>query len=62
MGGSIITTLNPQDLILHYTNQADNIDVANADSTATDIFDESFIAPAGVTIAINASGYLTMTV
>ena len=42
--------------------QSKHIDVANADSTATDIFDESFVAPAGLAIAINASGYLTMTV
>ena len=51
-----------EDLILHYTNQADDLDVATNNGTSVDKFDESFIAPAGLSIQINAAGFLTMTV
>ena len=51
-----------EDLVLHYTNQADDLDVATNNGTSVDIFDESFVAPAGLSISINANGFLVMEV
>ena len=51
-----------EDLILHYTNGADNLSVATNDGTQTDLYDESFVAKRGLTLAVNADGELTTTV
>ena len=51
-----------EDLVLHYTNGADNLSVATNDGTQTDLYDESFVAKRGLTLAVNADGELTTTV
>ncbi len=51
-----------EDLIMTYTNGADDISVSNADATQTDLYDESIIANQGLTFAVNADGELNVTV
>ena len=49
-------------LILHYTNGADNLSVANNDGTQSNLYDESFFSKKGLTFTVNADGELTTTV
>ena len=56
------TGTQKEDLVLHYTNGADNLSVSNNDTEQSDIFDESFVAKRGLTLAVNADGELTTTV
>ena len=56
------TGTQKEDLVLHYTNGADNLSVATNDGTQTDLYDESFVAKRGLTLAVNADGELTTTV
>ena len=51
-----------EDLIMTYTNGADDISVASNDGTQSDLFDESIIANQGLTFAVNADGELNVTV
>ena len=51
-----------EDLILHYTNGADNLSVANNDGTQSNLYDESFFSKKGLTFTVNADGELTTTV
>ena len=51
-----------EDLILHYTNGADNLSVANNDGTQSNLYDESFFSKKGLTFSVNADGELTTTV
>ena len=51
-----------EDLILHYTNGADNLSVANNDGTQPNLYDESFFSKKGLTFSVNADGELTTTV
>ena len=51
-----------EDLIMTYTNGADNISVANNDGTQSDLYDESIIANQGLTFSVNADGELNVTV
>ena len=51
-----------EDLILHYTNGADDLSVANNDGTQSDLYDESFFSKKGLTFSVNADGELTTTV
>ena len=51
-----------EDLILHYTNGADDLSVANNDGTQSDLYDESFFSKKGLTFSVNEDGELTTTV
>ena len=50
-----------EDLVITYTNGADNISVATNDTEQTDLYDESFFAKKGLTFAVNSDGELTVT-
>ena len=50
-----------EDLVITYTNGADNISAATNDGTQTDLYDESFFAKKGLTFAVNSDGELTVT-
>ena len=49
-----------EDLVVHYTNGADNLSVAHADGT--DVFDESFVGKRGLSFTVDANGNLNVTV
>ena len=51
-----------EDLILHYTNGADDLSVANNDGTQSDLYDESFFAKKGLTFSVNSDGELLVTI
>ena len=51
-----------EDLVVHYTNGADNLSVATNDGTQTDLYDESFIGKRGLTFSVDTDGELTVTV
>ena len=51
-----------EDLILTYTNGADNIDVATNNTTQDDLYDESFFSKKGLSFSVNADGELIVTV
>ena len=51
-----------EDLVVHYTNGADNLSVATNDGTQSDLYDESFIGKRGLTFSVDANGNLTTTV
>ncbi len=51
-----------EDLILHYSNGVDDLNVSEQSSaTYKDLFDDSFIAKRGLVFAINSDGELTLT-
>jgi len=56
------TGTQKEDLIVHYTNGADDLSVANNDTTQSDKFDESFVAKRGLTFTVASNGDLTVTV
>ncbi len=56
------TGTQKEDLVLHYTNGADNLSVANNDGTQTDLYDESFVAKRGLSFSVASNGDLTTTV
>ena len=49
-----------EDLVVHYTNGADDLSVTNNDGT--DKFNESFVAKRGLTFTVDANGNLNVTV
>jgi len=51
-----------EDLVITYTNGADNISAATNDGTQTDLYDESFWAKKGLTFAVNSDGELEVTI
>ena len=51
-----------EDLLLHYTNGADDLSVATNDGTLSNLYDVSFVAIRGLTFTVNADGELTTTV
>ena len=51
-----------EDLIITYTNGADNISVATNDGTQTDLYDESIFAKKGLTFAVNSDGELEVSI
>tara|TARA_R100001244_G_scaffold131459_1_gene104708 strand:- start:15 stop:332 length:318 start_codon:yes stop_codon:yes gene_type:complete len=51
-----------EDLIITYTNGADNISVATNDTTQTDLYDESIFAKKGLTFAVNSDGELEVSI
>ena len=56
------TGTQKEDLIVHYTNGADDLSVATNDGTQSDLYDESFIGKRGLTFSVDADGELTVTV
>ena len=54
MGGSIQVIEMKTDIVLEYTNGADNVDVLDAANAEN--FDESFFTKKGLTFSINSSG------
>ena len=51
-----------EDLVITYTNGADNISVATNNTEQTDLYDESFFAKKGLTFAVNSDGELEVTI
>ena len=51
-----------EDLIVHYTNGADNLSVANNDGTQSDLYTESFVGKRGLSFTVDANGNLNVTV
>ncbi len=51
-----------EDLILTYTNGADDISVATNNSEQTDLYDESFFSKKGLSFSVNSDGELVVTV
>ena len=51
-----------EDLIVHFTNGADDLSVANNDTEQSDKFDESFVAKRGLTFTVDTNGNLNVTV
>jgi len=49
-----------EDLVVHYTNGADDLSVTHNDGT--DKFNESFVAKRGLTFTVDANGNLNVTV
>ena len=56
------TGTQKEDLVLHYTNGADNLSVATNDGTQSDLYDESFFSKKGLTFSVDANGNLNVTV
>jgi len=51
-----------EDLVVHYTNGADNLSVANTDGTQSDLYTESFVGKRGLSFTVDANGNLNVTV
>ena len=51
-----------EDLVITYTNGADNISVATNNTEQTDLYDESFFAKKGLTFTVNSDGELEVTI
>ncbi len=51
-----------EDLVLHYTNGADNLSVSNIDGAQSDLYDESFVGKRGLSFTVDANGNLNVTV
>ena len=51
-----------EDLVVHYTNGADDLSVATNDGTQSDLYDESFVAKRGLTFTVDTNGNLNVTV
>ena len=51
-----------EDLVLHYTNGADNLSVSNNNTEQTDLYDESFFSKKGLSFSVNSDGELLVTV
>ena len=58
MGGTALTVPIKQDVVMTYTNGADNINVLNG---TTELYDESFFSKKGLSFAVN-NGFLEVTV
>ena len=51
-----------EDLVMTYTNGADDISVATNDTEQTDLYDESFFSKKGLSFSVNSDGELLVTV
>ena len=51
-----------EDLIVHYTNGADNLSVAHNNAAQDDLYDESFVGKRGLSFTVDANGNLNVTV
>ena len=60
MGGSIQVIENKTDIVLEYTNGADNVDVLDAANAEN--FDESFFTKKGLTFSVNSSGDVEVSI
>ena len=56
------TGTQKEDLIVHYTNGADNLSVAHNNGTQDDLYDETMMAKRGLTFTVNSDGELLVTV
>ena len=56
------TGTQKEDLVVHYTDGADNLSVATNDGSQTDLYDESFIGKRGLAFTVDSSGNLNVTV
>ena len=56
------TGTQKEDLVLHYTNGADNLSVSTNNTEQSDLYDESFVAKRGLTFSVASNGDLTTTV
>ena len=60
MGGSIQVIELKTDIVLEYTNGADNVDVL--DTANAENFDESFFTKKGLTFSVNSSGDMEVSI
>ena len=51
-----------EDLIVHYTNGADDLSVAHNNTEQSDLYVESFVAKRGLSFTVDANGHLKITV
>ena len=51
-----------EDLVIHYTNGADNLSVAHNNSEQTDLYAESFVAKRGLSFTVDSDGNLKITI
>ena len=51
-----------EDLVIHYTNGADNLSVAHNNAAQDDLYDESFVGKRGLSFTVDANGNLNVTV
>ena len=51
-----------EDLVLHYTNGADDLSVAHNNTEQSDLYVESFVAKRGLSFTVDANGHLKITV
>ena len=51
-----------EDLVMTYTNGADDISVATNNDTQTDLYDEGFFSKKGLSFSVNSDGELLVTV
>tara|TARA_R100000231_G_scaffold34405_1_gene30369 strand:- start:207 stop:524 length:318 start_codon:yes stop_codon:yes gene_type:complete len=51
-----------EDLVVHYTNGADDLSVAHNNAAQDDLYDESFVGKRGLSFTVDANGNLNVTV
>ena len=56
------TGTQKEDLILHYTNGADDLSVAHNNTEQSDLYVESFVAKRGLSFTVDSNGHLKITV
>ena len=56
------TGTQKEDLIVHYTNGADDLSVAHNNTEQSDLYVESFVAKRGLSFTVDANGHLKITV
>ena len=56
------TGTQKEDLVLHYTNGADDLSVAHDNTEQSDLYVESFVAKRGLSFTVDANGHLKITV
>ena len=56
------TGTQKEDLVLHYTNGADDLSVAHDNTEQSDLYVESFVAKRGLSFTVDTNGHLKITV
>ena len=51
-----------EDLVVHYTNGADDLSVAHDNTEQSDLYVESFVAKRGLSFTVDTNGHLKITV
>ena len=51
-----------EDLVVHYTNGADDLSVAHNNTEQSDLYVESFVAKRGLSFTVDRNGHLKITV